>query len=43
MEFCAKGYEKCEILSEFLETKINNLDDCAFPVQFLIFKDEENS
>ena len=41
-EFFAKGYEKCKILSEFLETKIINLDDYACPkVQFLIFKDEE--
>ena len=31
-----------KILSEFLETKIINLDDYACPkVQFLIFKDEE--
>ena len=37
-----EGYEKCKILSEFLETKIINLDDYACPkVQFLIFKDEE--
>ena len=42
MEFFAKGYEKCKILSEFLETKIINLDDYACPkVQFLILKDEE--
>ena len=41
-EFFAKGYEKCKILSEFLETKIINLDDYACPkVQFLIFKDKE--
>ena len=41
-EFFAKGYEKCKILSEFLETKIINLDDYACPkVQFVIFKDEE--
>ena len=41
-KFFAKGYEKCKILSEFLETKIINLDDYACPkVQFLIFKDEE--
>ena len=42
MEFFAKGYEKCMILSEFLETQIINLDDYACPkVQYLIFKDEE--
>ena len=41
-EFFAKGYEKCKILSEFLETKIINLNDYACPkVQFLIFKDEK--
>ena len=41
-EFFAKGYEKCKILSEFLETKIINLDDYACPkVQFWIFKDKE--
>ena len=41
-EFFAKGYEKCKILSEFLETKIINLDDYDCPkVQFLIFKDKE--
>ena len=41
-EFFAKGYEKCKILSEFLKTKIINLDDYAcLKVQFLIFKDEE--
>ena len=34
-ELFAKGYEKCKILSEFLETKITNLDDYACPkVQF---------
>ena len=26
-EFFAKGYEKCKILSEILETKVTNLDD----------------
>ena len=26
-----KGYEKCKILSDFLETKIINLDDYACP------------
>ena len=41
-EFFAKGYEKCKILSEILETKVTNLDDYACPkVQNLIFKDEE--
>ena len=41
-EFFAKGYEKCKILSEILETKVTNLDDYACPkVQKLIFKDEE--
>ena len=41
-EFFAKGYEKCKILSEILETKVTNLDDSACPkVQNLIFKDEE--
>ena len=40
-EFFAKGYEKCKILSEILETKVTNLDDYACPkVQYLIFKDE---
>ena len=41
-EFFAKGYEKCKILSEILETKVTNLYDyaCAI-VQNLIFKDEE--
>ena len=40
-EFFAKGYEKFKILSEFLETKVTNLDDYACPkVQNLIFKDE---
>ena len=35
-EFFAKSYEKCKILSEFLKTKIINLDDYACPkVQFL--------
>ena len=39
----AKGYEKCKILSEILETKVTNLDDYACPkVQNLIFKDEEH-
>ena len=34
-EYIAKGYEKCKILSEFLEAKIINLDDYACPkVQF---------
>ena len=42
-EFFAKGYEKCKILSEILETKVTNLDDYACPkMQHLIFKDEEN-
>ena len=41
-EVFAKVYEKFKILSEFLETKIISLDDCACPkVQFVIFKDEE--
>ena len=41
-EFFAKVYEKCKILTKFLKTKIDNLDDYACPkVQFLIFKDEE--
>ena len=41
-EFFTKSYEKCKILSEFLETKIIYLDDYACPkVQFLIFKDSE--
>ena len=41
-EFFAKGYEKCKFLSDFLETKIINLDDYDWPkVQFLIFKDEQ--
>ena len=41
-EFFAKGYEKCKILSEILETKVTNLDDYAcLKVQNLIFKDEE--
>ena len=41
-EFFAKGYEKCKILSEILETKVTNLDDYARQkVQNLIFKDEE--
>ena len=41
-EFFAKGYEKCKILSEILETKVTNLDDYACPkVQNLIFKDRE--
>ena len=40
-EIFAKRYEKCKILSEFLETKIINLDDYDYlKVQFLIFKDE---
>ena len=40
-EFFAKSYEKCKILSEFLETKIIILDDYACPkVQFLIIKEE---
>ena len=40
--FFAKSYEKCKILSEFLETMILYLDDYDCPiVQFLIFKDEE--
>ena len=38
-EFFAKGYENCNILSEFLETKINNLDDYACPkIQFCYSK-----
>ena len=38
----AKDYKKCKILSEFLETKINILDDYACPkVQFLYFNDKE--
>ena len=42
MEFFAKGYEKCKILSEFLKTKVFNLDDYVCPKsQFLIFKEEE--
>ena len=41
-EFFAKGYEKCKILSKFLETKIINLDDYSCPkFQFLILKVEE--
>ena len=41
-EFFAKGYEKCKILSEIMETKVTNLDDYECPkVQNLIFKDEE--
>ena len=41
-EFFAKDYKKCKILSDFLETKFNNLDDYACPeYQFLIFKDEK--
>ena len=41
-EFFAKGYEKCKNLSEFFQTKINNLDNYACPkVHFLIIKDEE--
>ena len=41
-EFFAKGYEKCKILSEILQTKLTNLDDYACPkVQNLIFKYEQ--
>ena len=41
-EFFAKGYEKCKILSEILETKVTNLDDYAcLKIQNLILKDEE--
>ena len=39
MEFFAKDYEKCKILSDFLEIKIIILE-CP-KVQFLIFKDKE--
>ena len=38
-EFFAKGYEKCKILSEFLEMKITIL--VCPKVHFLIFKDKE--
>ena len=30
-EFFAKGYKKCKILSEILETKVTNLGDYARP------------
>ena len=30
-EILATGYEKCKILSEFLETKVINLDNSACP------------
>ena len=41
-EFFAKGYEKCEILSEILEKKITNLGDYACPkIQILNFKYKE--
>ena len=41
-EFFAKCYQKSKNLSEFLETKIINVNDYACPkIQFLIFKDEE--
>ena len=40
--FFAKCYEKCKILSDFLQTKNINFDDYAcLKVQFSIFKDEE--
>ena len=41
-EFFGKGYKKCKILSEILETKVTNLDDYACPeIQNLVFKYEE--
>ena len=39
MEFFAKGYEKCKLLSEFLEMKVTIL--VCPKVHFLIFKDKE--
>ena len=42
IDFFAKGYKKCKILSEILKTKVTNLDDYACPKnQNMIFKVEE--
>lgn len=43
-EFFAKGLEKCKILQDILNYKVDNLDDLSCPkAQNLIFRDNDNS